>query len=129
MSQATAVLSMLHEPPKRNSATRAFRTKPVLRWTLDRLARCSRLSDIAIVCWEDQLSGVMPLADHAYVLAKGPRMPIPELDSLNAARRWSDGWRGGLLSTCEFDRGFYGPWVREATEKLESKAVVLIDPA
>src|SRR6185295_9509240 len=97
--------------------------------TLDRLGRCSRVAELAILCWEDQLPGVMPLAGDVYVLAKGPRMPIPELDSLNAARRWSDGWRGGLLATCEFDRGFYGPWMQEAAETLDAPAVVLIDPS
>ena len=33
----TAVLSMLHEPADRNSATRTFRGDPVLAWTLERV--------------------------------------------------------------------------------------------
>ena len=60
---------------------------------------------------------------------QGPRVKLPELESVSAARRWSDGWRGGLLSTCDFDLGFYAPWVKEMAEQLESDAVVLIDPA
>ena len=39
MSHVTAILSLLHEPSDRCCATRLFRGEPVLRWTLDRLAR------------------------------------------------------------------------------------------
>ena len=131
----TAVLSMLHEPPGEaraaNSATRLFRNEPVLQWTLERAARASRIGSTAIICWEDQLPAVLPVAgeERAYVLTKGPRVPLPEVESVAAARRWADGWRGGLLSTCHFDLGFYGPWHREVAQRLNSDAVLLIDPA
>ncbi len=126
----TAVLSMLHEPAERNSATRPFRGRSVLSWTLDRVARCRRVGGgVAIVCWEDQLGAVMPAAGDVHVLAKGPRVRLPEVEAVTAARRWADGWRGGLLSTCEFDRGFFGPWVREAADGLGGEAALLVDPA
>ncbi|MDB5299829.1 MAG: hypothetical protein JWO87_1492 [Phycisphaerales bacterium] len=131
MKNATAILSMLHEGHERNSATRQFRGEPVLRWTLKRLARAKRVRSVAVLCWEDQLDEVAPLADaaQAFVLAKGPRTGLPEVDSVAAARRWSDGWRGGLLSTCDFDLGFYGPWFSELATRVESDAVLLVDPA
>ena len=131
MQNVTAILSMLHEPAGRNSATRLFRKVPVLRWTLDRLGRCAGVDKTVVICWEDQLDGVIPPAgeERAFVLAKGPRIWLPEMEAISAARRWSDGWRGGLLSTCDFDRGFYGPWVQEAAAELSAEAVVLIDPS
>jgi hypothetical protein len=133
LSKVTAVLSMLHEAPEPgpNSATRLFRGAPVLQWTLDRIRRATRVSAMAVICWEDQLPAVMPVAgdERAYVLTKGPRGPLPEVEAVAAARRWADGWRGGLLSTCHFDLGFHGPWYRELTQRLPSDAVLLIEPS
>jgi hypothetical protein len=134
-TNVTAVFSMLHEPPaggpRDNSATRCFRADPVLHWTLKRTARAARVGSMAVLCWEDQLPAVLPVAgeDRAYILSKGPRTALPEVDAVTAARRWAEGWRGGLLSTCPFDLGFYGPWHREVAERVGSDAVLLIDPA
>jgi hypothetical protein len=120
---------MLHEGPERNSATRLFRGDPVLRWTLRRLARAKRVPNVAVLCWEDQLDQVAAESGTAFVMAKGPRSQLHEVEAIAAARRWSDGWRGGLLSTCDFDLGFYGPWFRELAQKVESDAVLLVDPS
>src|SRR3954454_13925805 len=131
LTNVTAVLSMQHEPADSNSATRTFRRDPVLSWTLDRLTRSKRLGTIAILCWDDQIGAVHPLAEehHAHVLMKSPRMATPALEAVAAAQRWADGWRGGLLGTCEFDRGFFAPYVREIVKELGSDAVILVDPA
>lgn len=129
MNNAIAILSLLHEAPAANSATRLFRAEPVLRWTLRRLARAKSIASVGIICWEDQLDHVAPEAGTAYVLAKGPRQPIPELDCITAARRWSDGWRGGLLATCDFDLGFHGGWFHELARNVGSDGVLLVDPA
>src|SRR5256885_13316987 len=110
MRSVTAVLSMLHEPPdcvpdggapsrqRLNSATRLFRQDPVLAWTLDRLCRSKKLGTIAILCWDDQIESVRPIAEEqrAYVLMKSPRVPQPMIDAVAAAQRWADGSRGGL---------------------------------
>ena len=134
-TNVTAVFSMLHEAPAgaepQNSATRLFRAAPVLHWTLERTGRATRVGSYAIICWEDQLPSVLPVAgdQRAYVLTKGPRVALPEVESVTAARHWADGWRGGLLSTCHFDLGFYGPWHREVAQRLGGDAVLLIDPA
>jgi hypothetical protein len=129
MKNVTAILSLLHEPAERCSATRLFRAEPVLRWTLDRLARSRRVGTTAVLCWEDQLSAVTPIAadERAYVLAKGPRVTVPQVEAVAAARRWADGWRGGLLAACDFDLGFYAPWYAELVERLHSDAVLLAD--
>ncbi len=131
MENVTAVISMLHEPVVPNSATRLFRQQAVLGWTLQRLGLAKNVESAAILCWEDQLEHVAALAgEHdTHVLAKGPRMPIPAIESVAAARRWADGWRGGPLFTCDFDLGFYGQWVKEIVEKLGSDAVIMIDPS
>ena len=134
-TNVTAVFSMLHEAPSggpvHNSATRRFRGAPVLHWALERTERAERIGSVAVICWEDQLPAVLPVAgdQRAHVLAKGPRVPLPEVDAVAAARNWADGWRGGLLSTCHFDLGFYGPWHLEVADRLGSDGVMLIDPA
>ena len=131
MKNVTAVLSMIHEPSDGGSATRLFRQDPVLAWTLDRLTRSKRISSLAILCWEDQQEAVMPIAQeaHAHMLVKGPRHAIAAVESVAAAQKFADGWRGGLLSTCEFDRGFHASWFFEIATNLESEALLLIDPA
>jgi hypothetical protein len=131
VSQVTAVLSMLHEGPDFHSGTRTFRQEPVIRWTLDRLNRSGALNEIAILCWEDQLDALEGIAEEAdaHILAKGPRCHVPEVESIAAARRWGDGWRGGLHGATEFDQGFYGPWIKEIADRLPSDVLVLVNPA
>jgi hypothetical protein len=136
MTNVTAILSMLHEPSANSasgqcSARRLFREAPVLQWTLKRLARSRMISSLAVLCWDDQLPAVAPIAEiaGATVIAKGERTAVPEIETVAAARRWSDGWRGGLLSTCHFDLGFYAPWHHEVAQRLKSDAVVLVDPS
>ena len=100
---------MLHESPTRHSAERRFRGKSVLEWTLRRLSAATSLDTVAILCWDDQLAAVSIVADNqiAGVICKGPRQLLPEMNAVTTARNWSDGWRGGLLGTCEFDLGFH----------------------
>lgn len=131
LKNVVALISMLHEPAGRGSADRAFRGAPVLGWTLDRLSRAAGIDSMGILCWDDQCSGVEPIAakHEVRVVAKGPRHAIATLDALTTARKWADGWRSGPLHTCDFDLGFHGPWMAEIAEQLEADAIVLIDPA
>jgi spiro-SPASM protein len=131
MNQIAAVLSLLHQSPGRpSSASRLFRNEPVLAWTLRRLARSRGLAHRAILCWDDQLLAVQPIANAAgaFILSKGPRQPIPGIEAITASRKWSDGWRGGLLGACSFDLGFHAMWVNEIRKHLSDDAVVMIDP-
>lgn len=127
----TAICSMLHEDATTNSATRIFRRQPVLSWTLRRLGLCATPLALAILCWEDQLAAVAPIAEEAgaSVLVKGPRQTLPMIEKVRIARRWANGWRGGLHSSCDFDLGFHGKWLTEIAEANDCDAVVLIDPA
>jgi hypothetical protein len=130
--QVTAILSMLHEPPGAlHAALRRFRNEPVLRWTLRRLQQSKNISRCAILCWEDQADAVAPIAAEreALLLRRNPRVNLSAIESVAASRRWADGWRGGLLGACEFDRGFYAPWAAEAMEQTAAEAIALVDPA
>lgn len=127
MMNAVAVISMLHEQADTNSATRLFRDQPVLAWTLRRLQGCRRLNSVALICWDDQLQQVAEA--EVEIISAGQRAAIPSLDAVTAARRWSGGWRGGLLGTCDFDLGFHAPSVLQAISRLSSDAAILIDPS
>ena len=127
---ALAIVSMLHEAAG-GSAARVFRGEPVLRWTLQRLGRAKRIASTTILCWDDQAEAVGRVAGEwgVRVASKGARQPIPRLEAVSAAQRWTDGWRGGLLATCWFDLGFHGPWHWELTQENEGDAAVLVDPS
>jgi hypothetical protein len=130
MSEITALVSMLHEPVG-GSARRLFRGRPVLRWTLDRLSRAQRLDGINVLCWDDQLPDVEAITDDYQIAihAKSPRTSIPAMQAVSAARRWADGWRGGLLQTCDFDLGFHAAWSLEILQETSAQAVFLVDPS
>jgi radical SAM protein with 4Fe4S-binding SPASM domain len=131
MNNVIAILSMLHEASDQNSAVRRFRARPVLEWTLRRLGAAESIGTTAILCWDDQLEAVNLVTGNqsAGVICKGPRQILPGLAAITTARKWSDGWRSGLLGTCEFDLGFHPQWVRELIHLHEADAVVLVDPA
>jgi radical SAM protein with 4Fe4S-binding SPASM domain len=126
-----AVCSMLHETPETHSAARVFRGEAVLAWTLHRLARSQRITQRAVLCWQDQFPLVEPIAANleAYCAVKPDRNSMPSLNGLTAAGRWCDGWRGGLLGACAFDRGFVGSWLSEIQKELAADAVLLVDPS
>ena len=109
MTDPTAVCSMIHEAAENNSATRLFRGEPVLAWTLRRLERSNRVGNMVVICWEDQLADVEPIAagHGADLLVKGPRTSIASVEAVVAVRRWCDGWRGDLRGACDFDLGFH----------------------
>jgi hypothetical protein len=127
MAQPPVILSMLHETADANSATRKFRGEPVLAWTLRRMARSEAIGAATVLCWDDQAEAAR--AAGAKVDSRGARQFVNPIESVAAARRWADGWRGGLLATCEFDRGFFGPWVEETRKAAGADEVVLVDPA
>jgi hypothetical protein len=125
-----AILSMLHEPAGQCSATRQFRDEPVLNWTLRRLAASRELAGATILCWDDQADAVKSAGvSSADLSVRGPRRILPELEMISASRKWADGWRGGLMGTCEFDRGFFAPWASEIAAARDAEGVVLVDPA
>lgn len=151
-------LSMLHEPGGgmggaaggENSATRKFRGRAILGHALSRLARV-RVPEmslvgagaeesetwprVAVVCWSDQVTAVQAVLsevagqDGVVLCDVGPRKRIEQIEGVSAAQRWAQGWRGGPLHTCHFDRGFHGPSVLDSMIRADAEAVVLVDPA
>lgn len=131
MKKVIAVLSMLHQSPRRiGSIERRFRGRPVLAWTLERLAACRHIAGRVVLCWEDQVAHVQGAAmpSGATFVSKGARQPLASLDAATASLKWTDGWRGGLLGACHADTGFYGRFVDEARESAGADSVVLVDP-
>lgn len=132
MNHIAAIMSTLHEPPDGGSAVRRFRNKPVLEWTLNRAARAGSIDSMTILCWDDQVEPMRTISERhplMTIASKGPRQNLPGMSAISAARRWADGWRGGLLGTCEFDLGFHPEWVAEVACSNDADAVLLIDPA
>jgi hypothetical protein len=129
--KTVAVISLLHESAGENSATRVFRGRAVLAWTLERLGRVEPRPQVAIACWADQRAAVAAAAgESGFVhLDCGERVFHIGVETVAAAQRWADGWRGGLLGTCWFDRGFHGPSVRAAVVEAGAEAAILIDPS
>jgi len=131
MNSITAILSLLDQsPPRPSSASRLFRREPVLSWTLRRLAASRSISNRTILCWDDQLPNVRPIAaaHNCHILSKSPRCVLPVLQAIAAARKWCDGWRGGLLAATSFDQGFHAPWFNEIRQQFHSDAVLIVDP-
>jgi hypothetical protein len=124
VNKTPAILSLLHQGEIPNSTTRLFREQSVLRWTLSRLSQCEALGSVTILCWAHQFpalrgfENVIPL----------PRVDLPSMQAISAARRWADGWRGGLLSATCFDVGFHGPSLLAAMKELAAEQIVLVDP-
>jgi hypothetical protein len=131
MQRIISILSLLHEPADRSSAVRLFRGKPVLDWTLRKVSAAASIDTVALLCWDDQAAAVNPIAErrNAGVISKGARQNLPRMNAITTARRWADGWRSGLLGTCEFDLGFQPAWINELIQLHEADAVVLVDPA
>lgn len=125
--KTVALLSMLHEPSRINSASRQFRDQPVIAWTVARLKQCSEVSQIVLAVWEDQFKAIQPLPLEVRIRNLGPRTSVPTLDAITAAQKWAPGWRGGLLASCCWDRGYLGSVVLEVA--AEADAVLLVDPS
>jgi MoaA/NifB/PqqE/SkfB family radical SAM enzyme len=103
----------------------------VLDWTLRRLASAESVDNIAVLCWDDQLVAVnAAAASHRVgVISRGARQNNPVMSAITASRRWADGWRSGLLGTCELDLGFAPAWISELMELHQADSALLIDPA
>jgi len=130
MNQTLAILSMLHESATHNSALLRFRQRPVIAWTLDRIAQIPQAPAIRIFAWTDQLEALArALPTDVKVVDAGPRRSIGLIETVSAARRWSDGWRGGILGTTAFDSGFQPHLTLEMLNQLSADAALLINPA
>lgn len=122
-----ALLSMLHESADAHSASRVFRRDPVIGWTIARLQRSKKLGGITVAAWKDQAAALQQMGLEAQIKIVGERQPVPTLDAITAAQKWASGWRGGLLNTCAYDRGYLGSVALETA--ADADAIVLVDPS
>ena len=128
MSRVVAICSLLHEEAD-ESIVRQFRGKSVLSWTIDRLSQSTSLHERAIICWDDQRAALASIRDDVRTVSLGPRSPSASMQAITAARRWSDGWRGGLLQTCDFDAGFDAAAIVNVLTECQAEIAALVDPA
>lgn len=129
MKRIVALVTMLHEPPAPSSLSRRFRGQPVLAWTLRRLQAATRPERRLVLCWDDQAPHARTIARAcgAEIVACGQRDDRGPLEAVSAAQRWSGGWRGGLLQTCDFDAGFDARHALRACGECD--AALLVDAA
>jgi MoaA/NifB/PqqE/SkfB family radical SAM enzyme len=108
--RVVAILSLLHERPSVNSATREFLGQRVLRLTASRVLRVRDDLQVAVACWDDQLEAVEAAMGGIEFtrLRLGVRSESSARDAVWAAGRWTDGWRSGPGDVSSFDRGWHG---------------------
>jgi len=78
---------------------------PTLRRTVERLARCTQLAGITVVCPDAQVSQVRQIVNGlpVHIRPRGESAP-PYRNLVRTARKWSlDGWRGGLGGSTALD--------------------------
>lgn len=122
-----AAISLLHEGPDCPSATRRFRDRPVLAWTIDRLRKVKLLDHLGLIAREEQLSVLRSFELPISTVERPSHNGV--IESTTAAQRWSDGWRGGLLGTCCHDLGFDAGALLRLCEAEQADAVVIVNPA
>lgn len=129
-STAIAAVSLLDEPASGGAIARTFRERPVLAHTVERVAKAAGLDRVTVLAWDDQLADLATIElGRAEVRAVGPRKPSPAMLARAAALRWSDGWRGGLLGTTEFDRGFDADALVAALDSASASVAILVAPS
>lgn len=124
------VVSMLHESPGANSATRMLHGRPVLSHTLARVDELALDLVPTILCTPAQADAVRrAVGDHQCDIEVIDTDLGPDFRASVAASKFLDGWRGGLLAGCWFDRGFHAPTLLEIAGRRDIDAMLLIDPA
>ncbi len=123
-----AILSLLGDGPSPDTLTREYRGRPVLARTIERIRAAESDPMLAILAWDDQLKELRSrLGDDPAIQSAGPRRISPQLNITNASLRWADGWRGGLLGVCAFDRGFDAQAILGSLATHNCDAALLVD--
>jgi len=104
--------------------------KPVLRHTVERVARIRNVDEIHILCPADQIHACKNVVGDTRVIVEPFDLPPPAWAPLvQAARKWSlDGWRGGLGGSSYFDE-FTDPHLLDAIAQKADADLVLSVPA
>lgn len=125
-TRVLAIVSLLSDDAQRNGATRTFRGRSVLASTLEQLAPLA-IEQTIVLAWDDQLDAIRAVAPSVTITTAGPRQPTASMQARDAALRWLDGWRGGLLATSEFDRGFHAESILNQLDAAGCDAALLVN--
>ena len=115
-----------------DAAARPFLGRPVVGWTLARLARCRRLDTIGIVT--DEPARVRELLGAAapelrVEIIEGVSRDRARSKSIAAGRAWADAsWRGGLAGLTAFDEAFDPVATHAALTRMHADAAVILTP-
>ena len=125
-----AVISLLGDANDVVASARTFEGRPVLARTIDRIAHAGITHSVIVLAWSSDAADIQAVVgERATVRDIGPRRPSPWLSAVSAALRWADGWRGGLLGTTEFDRGFDASAIQQVLTEMQADSVLLVSPA
>lgn len=104
---------------------------PVLRRTVEQLARCRNLAGIHLLCPPEQVSRCLKLAEGLAVEVHSNALGPPPWRSLvQPARKWAlDGWRGGIGGTTVFDEYTDPRTLSGLLKDVDAQAVLSVPPA
>ena len=105
--------------------------RPVLRRTVERVARTETLADLYVLCPANQAAKVRPLLEGLDVKLETHDVgPAPYHALVRASRVWGlSGWRGGVGSLCVFDEDFHAPLLDALAKRTGADALVSIPAA
>ncbi|MFQ5494398.1 MAG: SPASM domain-containing protein [Phycisphaerae bacterium] len=104
---------------------------PVLRRTLLRLARASRVSTVYVLCPGEQHARCVSLLRGVDAVVRAHDAPPPPWRPLvQTARKWSlDAWRGGVGGTTHFDEFTDARPVDALLAEAKADAVLMVPPS
>lgn len=105
--------------------------EPILRRTVERLARCRNLSGLHVVTRPEQAARVARILDGMRARVEtAAELRAPYAELVRAGRIWGlDGWRGGIGAACAFDEETHVPVAHALAEREQADAVVPVSGA
>ncbi len=103
---------------------------PILRRTIERLCKCTRLSEIVVITPPEQAPTTQELLAGLSVTMEERRCNAPPYRALvRTARKWSsEAWRGGLGGCCAFDEYADVALYAEVLERHQAEAIAAVYP-
>jgi hypothetical protein len=105
--------------------------KPVLRHTLERLARARRVDSIVVLTPNDQVGAVRDLcAELPATVQTNNHGTAPYQELVRTCRWWAlDGWRGGPAEMCAFDEDVHVIAAHHVGVKHDAEIIVAVPAA
>lgn len=104
---------------------------PIVRRTVERVARCEQLDRIVVTCPPGQRDRCGALLTGTKAEIQAVDAPVPPWRALVAsARKWSlDSWRGGIGGSCCFDEYTDARVIAAVVGARPAEAVMVVPPA